>query len=127
LDQGDGDLGARMRRLAQRLLDAHPVVAFIGADCPSLSTDDLVGAAQTVQERVPVAFIAAEDGGYVLLAVRQVLPALFDEMPWSTAQLLQTTCARLTAQRIDYRILATRYDIDCPEDYRRHCRATPCP
>ena len=48
--QGDGDLGARMARAAQRGLTRNDAVLLIGTDCPELSIAYLRAAAQALHE-----------------------------------------------------------------------------
>ena len=61
----------------------------------------------------------AEDGGYVLLGVRRVEPALFQDMPWGGPQVLDLTRQRLRRLRWRWRELETLWDIDRPEDLSR--------
>ena len=61
----------------------------------------------------------AEDGGYVLLGLRGVPDCLFAEMPWGTADVLETTRARLRADGLGWIELEPRWDVDRPEDLPR--------
>lgn len=81
--QGPGDLGARMRRLAQSV--AGKPVLFIGADCPDLQSKHLVAAACALQGHDAVMGPAA-DGGFWLLGLRQfrAAPDQFFGVRWST-------------------------------------------
>ncbi|MEL6711588.1 MAG: DUF2064 domain-containing protein, partial [Pseudomonadota bacterium] len=61
----------------------------------------------------------AEDGGYVLIGMKQQQPALFQAVPWSTAQVAALTRQRCQAQNLRLHELPTRWDIDCAADLVR--------
>lgn len=111
--QADGDLTARLLPFAARA----PVV-FFGADTPDLAPDH-VAAAVTALASHPVAIGPAEDGGYYLIAMREPLPDLLTDMPWSTAEVLPETLRRLEAMAIAPALLAMLADCDRPEDLAR--------
>lgn len=125
--QEGADLGARMKHAMQTALAHAEAVAIIGTDCPVLEARHLEQVFIALRNGCEVAVIPAEDGGYVLIGaasgepVRRhaVLDALFDEMPWSTDQVMALTRERL--QRIDARWheLPPLWDVDRPEDLAR--------
>ena len=114
-DQGDGDLGARLARAAQRYLDLGGRVLMIGADCPSLSARHLREAAEALEDH-EAALIPARDGGYVLLGLRTFDPSLFTDLPWSTSAVASLTLARIQALGWRVWIGDELVDIDEPAD-----------
>ena len=119
--QGDGDLGARMARALSRHLAATGPAILIGTDCPALDADYLRAAARALESH-DVVIGPAEDGGYVLVAARRVIDAMFADIAWGTASVLATTRARLAQARVRHHELATRWDLDRPADYDRYLR-----
>ena len=118
-DQGDGDLGARMARAAQRGLARSQNVLLIGADCPALTVQHLRTAAAALHDnehRHDAVLLPAQDGGYLLLGLKTHAASLFEDMPWSTAQVAELTLARMAALRWRVAVLDTLPDIDRPED-----------
>lgn len=111
VDQGLGDLGARLARVEA------PAI-LLGADIPALTADHLRAAAQALEE-VPVAIGPASDGGYYLLGFTQAVPQLWQDMPWGTDAVLAETVRRLDALGIAYRLLEELADCDRPEDLAR--------
>lgn len=106
--------------LTERLLaclDPAPVI-FFGADTPDLAPHH-VGAAVAALERHDVVIGPAEDGGYYLIGMRTTLPDLLVDMPWSTADVLPETLARLDHMGITPVLLETLADCDRPEDLER--------
>jgi len=114
--QPEGDLGARM--LAACEAAAGPAIV-IGTDCPALTPSHLREAADVLRAGTDVVLIPAEDGGYVLIGSRRPQPRLFDEMTWSTDQVMAQTRRRLADRGITWRELASLWDVDRPEDLAR--------
>lgn len=111
IDQGAGDLGDRMARVAT------PVV-IVGADIPDLGVDHLREAAASVAAG-RVVLGPAEDGGYYLIGLPAPADYLFEEMPWGTSGVLAETLARLGEQAVAPVLLPMLADLDRPEDLRR--------
>lgn len=114
-NQGEGDLGARMARAAERRLALHTGVLLIGTDCPSLDVDQLRAAAQALVSNDCV-MVPACDGGYVLLGLRRFSPDLFTDMPWSTDRVADLTRQRISQLGWSLQELAPLHDIDEPHD-----------
>ncbi len=120
-------LGSRMRYteqveggLSERLLafvGKTPVI-FFGADTPDL-TVEIVQAAIDGLATHRVVIGPAEDGGYYLIGMRDPLPELFADMPWSTSEVLPETLHRLSQLGIEPLMLDTLSDCDRPEDLVR--------
>lgn len=114
-EQGEGDLGQRMARAAGRTLARGETVLLIGSDCPALTVSHLRNAAQATQ-RGAAALIPACDGGYVLLGLPHMLPALFADMPWSTPDVARITLERMAAARMPVQVGDALHDVDEPSD-----------
>lgn len=113
VDQGEGDLGARLARATSRT----PAI-LLGADTPALTAAHLDALARALASN-PVAVGPAQDGGYWALGVAVPMPFLFEDMPWSTDQVCAITLARLTERGFGAAILDTLSDLDRPEDLAR--------
>ncbi|MGE8499359.1 MAG: TIGR04282 family arsenosugar biosynthesis glycosyltransferase [Pseudomonas sp.] len=118
VEQPAGDLGERMRRIAALGLAESDAVLLIGNDCPALDANYLDGACEALSDQ-PVVLGPAEDGGYVLLGLRRLDPALFQAMPWGTDQVLAMTQVRLQQLDWSYELLPMLWDVDRPEDLPR--------
>jgi hypothetical protein len=117
--QPQGDLGARMCAAAAHALRRFAAVIIVGVDCPSMSFDDLHAAGAALAEGEDAVLGPAEDGGYWLLGLTRCDPMLFDGIGWGTAGVLEATRERLRAKGWRWRELATRWDVDRPEDLAR--------
>jgi rSAM/selenodomain-associated transferase 1 len=112
--QGEGDLGQRLHRAAERVLAAENVL-LIGADCPALDRHRLNAAAEAL-ERHDAVLHPAEDGGYVLLGLRRVHPSLFTGIDWSTDRVAVQTLASIEALGWSIDIRDRLADVDEPSD-----------
>lgn len=93
-DQGEGDLGERMARAAQRVTDGGESVLLVGTDCPALDAVRLQQAAASLQT-TDATLVAAFDGGYVLLGLNRYHATLFSNMAWGTHQVGMETLRRM--------------------------------
>jgi glycosyltransferase A (GT-A) superfamily protein (DUF2064 family) len=89
-----------------------------------LTPAHLQQAADVLQHHDAV-LIPAEDGGYVLIGLRQPLPQVFADITWSTPQVLAQTRERLQAAGASWQELPALWDVDEPADWNRwqHLRA----
>ncbi len=114
--QAAGDLGARLVAALQETLSVgpHPVV-IIGCDCPDLSPAILSAAFARLQDHDLVLGPAA-DGGYYLIGLTTVQPALFQDLAWGTDTVLAHTLAKAADAGLRTALLPTLRDLDRPED-----------
>lgn len=114
--QGSGSLGDRLvAALGQSFAQGRPGAIAIGSDCPALGANHLAAAIQAL-ERVDVAIGPATDGGYYLIGLRQLEPALFQDIAWGTERVLEQTLAAASAQRLTVELLTPLTDVDYPAD-----------
>jgi hypothetical protein len=113
------DLGERMHTALAGALRRHRHAVLIGTDCPALCPEDLQAARDGLDGAMDAVFAPVEDGGYALVALRQVAAALFEDIAWSTAGVMAATRERLRALEWRWAELPLRWDVDQPEDLRR--------
>ena len=118
LTQCEGDLGARMQHAAAATLAAVSRVLIIGTDCPALAPENLRDASAALEANDAV-LMPAEDGGYVLLGLKQWDASLFNDIAWGSDQVLAATRERLAALNWRWRELPPSWDIDRPADFAR--------
>ena len=117
LQQGH-DLGARMSNAFAVTLDGTRPMLLIGTDCPVQTGTDLETAIAALREADAV-IQPAEDGGYVLIGMKQFHPALFEQVAWGSATVLATTRARATDRGVRLAELPMSWDLDRSEDLDR--------
>ncbi|MFV1958606.1 MAG: TIGR04283 family arsenosugar biosynthesis glycosyltransferase [Planctomycetota bacterium] len=122
-DQGEGDLGARMRRaVLDALAEGRRRVVLVGSDCPGLTPGRLVEAFEALGES-DVVLGPAADGGYTLIGVRADHPPLFGDLPWGEDGVLEGTRRAAAREGLLVHLLPTLPDIDRPEDVRAWARS----
>jgi glycosyltransferase A (GT-A) superfamily protein (DUF2064 family) len=92
----------------------------IGTDCPAI-TPSYLRTALSVLEKHNTVLGPAEDGGYVLLGLRQPQPSIFSDMPWGSSRVLDETISRLKG---DLHQLDVLWDVDRVEDLNRLRKAS---
>lgn len=115
--QGEGDLGARMARAAQRASEAGERVLLIGADCVEMTASLLQQAAQSLLDYDAVIHCTT-DGGYALLGLDRFDALLFSDMPWSTDAVASRTLVRLGQLGWHTHVAEMLHDVDEPQDLK---------
>jgi rSAM/selenodomain-associated transferase 1 len=116
--QRGGDLGARMAYAFADTLDGRRPMLLIGTDCPAQTIGDLA-AALTALEAADAVVQPAEDGGYVLVGMRQPHAALFESIAWGGDTVLAATRTRAAEQGLQLAELPLCWDLDRSEDLDR--------
>ncbi len=116
--QKGNDLGARMAFAMKSGLENYKKVILIGTDCPILSCRHIL---QVEEQLVKNQFnlIAAEDGGYVLIASMSYHPAVFSGINWGTSQVMKQTLEAAAKIGWGVKVHGCLWDIDNAEDYAR--------
>lgn len=114
-DQGEGDLGERLARAADRVIAAGESILLIGSDCPALDRDKLRAAAAALLSNDAVIHPTV-DGGYALLGLRRFDPSLFEGIAWSSPSVAAETIRRIEALGWSLFIGETLRDVDEPAD-----------
>ena len=118
--QSEGDLGERMTHAMQYMLSQYEKVCIIGSDCPVLDRSKLRKVFAGLNSDKDVVVTPAEDGGYVLMAVRKELNAdIFSGTQWGGRDVFQNTLKNIQGLKLNPVIQSTLWDIDTPEDLNR--------
>ncbi len=124
--QGEGSLGERQDRVYRQLLESHPAVLLIGADCPLLAPRDLFQAGRRLGGGVPFVLGPATDGGYYLFGGRIPVPgAAWNGVEYSGPETAGQLLAALRLLGV-VELLPELPDVDTRADLGtilRHCRA----
>lgn len=118
-----GDLGARMAAsLAQAFEAGARSVVLTGSDIPGLSVALIhqaftALASSDVSDATPGVIGPAEDGGYYLIGMRAPGAPLFDQITWSTPDVLAQTEAAAHREHVVLTHLPPLADMDVGEDY----------
>lgn len=120
LQQGAGELGARMGRVHAALVERHGAGFLLGADTPQLDPQVLARAAEWLEGPAPRLVIGpARDGGFWLLGANRALPAA----AWTAAPCGRPdTAAGFRAAMAEY---GDWLDLPCLTDVDAHADLVP--
>ena len=108
------DFGECLWHTVRCLFDlGYGAACVLNSDSPTLPTSVLVHAAQALQkpgDRVVLG--PSTDGGYYLLGMKLRHRRLFEDIAWSTAQVLGQTRERAAELGLETVLLPTWYDVD---------------
>ena len=115
--QPPGDLGQRMQHaFAAAFAGGAARVVIVGTDCPSLTAGHLTAAFAHLAAATDLVLGPATDGGYYLLGMKQLQPALFQHKAWSTATVLPDTLADAARLNLTVQLLSPLRDVDTVDD-----------
>lgn len=119
ISQPEGDLGQRMLAGARHLFDEAPgPVVILGTDAPTLSPAYIEQIIHTLEDH-DISIIPSEDGGYILIGLREAHEAIFTKIDWSTERVHGQTLTRAEESGLSIHEIKPWYDVDEPEDLQR--------
>ncbi|MEZ4874239.1 MAG: TIGR04282 family arsenosugar biosynthesis glycosyltransferase [Flavobacteriaceae bacterium] len=114
--QKGSHLGERMQNaFEQGFKDGYQKIVIIGSDLYDLTTEEIDQAFLALKDNDFVVG-PAEDGGYYLLGMKSLRPALFLSKEWGSSSVLEETLAHLPKERTV--LLPKKNDIDTYEDIK---------
>lgn len=115
--QKGNDLGERMKNAFELLFNkGYQNVQIIGSDCLELNTITIEKGFVEL-DKSDIVIGPAMDGGYYLLGLKINSPFLFENVEWSTSEVLQQTLSICNEHNMHYSLLEVLRDIDEPEDW----------
>lgn len=121
LPQRGPDLGSRLANtFAQLFAQGYGAAMAIDSDTPTLPPLYLQQAIDLIATPgVDLVLGPSEDGGYYLIGLRKLYRDLFEDMAWSTAEVMPETIRRAETQGLRVACLPTWFDIDTADDLER--------
>ncbi len=117
--RGEG-LGARMlNAFVETFVAGAERVAVIGTDHPTLPPAFVARAFEELRTPFSVVLGPSDDGGYYLLGMNELYPALFEGMTYSHPDVFAHTLDRAEMTGAGVSVLPSWYDVDMPAALRR--------
>ena len=113
--QAPGDLGDRMSAAARETLRRAASMVIVGTDIPGLDAEAIRRALRAL-ETSDVVLGPATDGGYYLIALNEPRPELFEDIPWSTSEVLTETTRAAERAGLSVSLLDPMTDVDTLAD-----------
>lgn len=117
------DFGERLFHAAEDLLAlGYGSLCLIDSDSPTLPRGFLIDAVRRLaQPGDRLVLGPSDDGGYYLIGLKQAHARLFEEIAWSTDQVLGQTVERARELALEISMLPAWYDVDDGASLRRLC------
>ncbi|OIR01350.1 guanylyl transferase CofC like protein [mine drainage metagenome] len=113
------DLGERMQNaFLSAFKEGNSEVAIIGTDCLELTSAIILNAFENLKNN-DVVIGPAQDGGYYLLGMKQTHPQLFQNISWSTDEVLKQTLSVCNNLNLSVYLLPQLSDIDNENDLNK--------
>jgi rSAM/selenodomain-associated transferase 1 len=114
--QSEGSLGERMaNEFRISLYSGSTPVILLGSDCPDVNEAMLLRAFELLQTH-DVVIGPVIDGGYFLIGMNAYHPEVFEQISWSTLQVLEQTIERCRQNHLSFATLPRVRDIDVEDD-----------
>jgi uncharacterized protein len=119
--QRGADLGERMATAFGELFAAgYGEVAIIGTDLPDLPVAFIEESfLRLATAGIDAVFGPSEDGGYYLLAMRELHGSLFRDIPWSSEKVLELSLEKGKQAGLGISLLPVWHDVDTAMDLKR--------
>ena len=108
-----------MKDAFEKIFQSHHKVVIIGSDCATLTNSILDDAFEKLGSN-PFVIGPAIDGGYYLLGMNQFTSEIFDNIEWSTSNVLPKTIEIIQNLGKNYYLLPELSDIDTEEDWKKY-------
>jgi rSAM/selenodomain-associated transferase 1 len=115
--QKGGDLGQRLVSAFDSLLQEGGRAVIIGSDSPDLPIQYIRRAFQRLKHK-DVVLGPATDGGYYLVGLRALAPAVFQGVSWGTETALAETVDNVRNAGLSLHVLPMWYDVDTEPSLR---------
>lgn len=116
--QKGGNIGERMQHAFEQGFQNGEIdkMILIGSDCAELSKE-IIEEALSKLDTANVILGPAEDGGYYLIGMNSYFPNVFQNIDWSTGQVLKQTIDRIEEGEASHELLSTLKDVDVLDDW----------
>jgi len=117
-EQRGGDLGERMANaFEEAFASGCRACCIIGSDAPDLPTEYILRAFTLLErDQAEAVFGPADDGGYYLLGLRSLPQQLFEDIAWSSDEVLRISLERARLSGLRTSLLPPWRDIDTAGD-----------
>ncbi|MFC1744939.1 TIGR04282 family arsenosugar biosynthesis glycosyltransferase [Candidatus Riflebacteria bacterium] len=118
--QAEGDLGKKLYTAFKDLFTrGFQKCIIIGSDCLLLDTSRIINAFKKLEKTQCVLGPCADGGYYLIGQNNNIFVEIFQEIPWSTVEVLFSTTQVLNRNQIKFELLEELFDVDTLDDLDR--------
>lgn len=111
-------LGKRLANLFSDLFArGYKKIVVIGSDSPDMPLE-FIRTSFSVLDKDGVVFGPTEDGGYYLVGMNRFCRKIFEDIPWSTNNVLKRSLEICNAEGMDIFLIPKWYDVDTYKDLK---------
>ena len=115
--QINGNLGERMAAsIQQALVSGATKVVLAGSDIPSLNHRHILEAFQSLDAN-EIVLGPTLDGGFYLIGTTVPVDDIFEDIPWSTPEVLQKCLQKAKQENLSIDCIRTLSDMDTEKEY----------
>jgi len=121
LAQRGKNLGERLHHVFVDLFHrGYSEIVIADSDSPTVPLSSIDQAYKKLSEEgCDLVLGPSDDGGYYLIGLKCLAEGIFQDIPWSTSSVLDTTLKKAEKLALKVELLPPAYDIDVEEDLRR--------
>lgn len=123
-DQGLGNLGDRMNRLAARAHGQYPWMVFVGSDGPHIAKQAVFETVRYLAEGANHVIGPTQDGGYYVHGMKPIHEEIFSNIHWSTSHTFADLNRNIKSQGFQPVVLQEHVDIDTLADLKHLSQAS---
>jgi rSAM/selenodomain-associated transferase 1 len=119
IPQTGSNLGERLANISGYLFEhGYEKVVILDSDSPNLPTGYIDDSMRCL-DKTDAVIGPCLDGGYYLIGLSTHMPALFQDIPWSTPRVTELTLKKAANLGISVSLIDEWYDVDAVEDLLR--------
>jgi rSAM/selenodomain-associated transferase 1 len=119
IPQTGGNLGERLANVSGYLFEhGYEKVVILDSDSPNLPTGYIYDSLRCL-DKTDAVIGPCLDGGYYLIGLSSHMPGLFQDIPWSTPRVTESTIEKAAGLGISVSLIDEWYDVDTVEDLLR--------
>ncbi len=116
--QSKGNLGDKMYHAINKQLSGNKNIILVGSDCLEIDSSYIAMAFNELDSGNKITLGPTIDGGYALIGANQIHKSIFEDINWSTSDVLEQTISKIEKLYWEYSCLPKVRDIDRIEDYQ---------
>ncbi len=116
--QCDGNLGMKMFHAITNHLNGNSNVVLVGSDCLEINASYIQKAFESLNSGYEIVLGPAIDGGYALIGANNINVSIFQDIAWSTNEVLKQTEEKINGLNWKYSCLNKVRDLDTLGDFQ---------
>ena len=119
IEQKGLDLGERLAGVSSELIGrGFNKVLMLDSDSPNLPSSYIKEGLSSLDE-TDIVLGPTDDGGYYLVGLKEPIPEMFMDIPWSTSEVTEVTKQKIAGLGKSLFLLKNWYDVDTKDSLKK--------